>query len=112
MECSVGPAGGPCSCAPPIQTMRIGLALKPATPSQVTPPSSERNNPGGYTPAYQAPGSEACPGVNQNTFSTERPCSPGAAVGSAGGLPAASQVPPEAGDRQTLGRRWPPRAAQ
>src|SRR5438552_7243341 len=112
IECSVAPPGGPCSCSPPIQTMRMGLALKPATPSQVTPPSSERNNPGGETPAYQAPGSEECPGVSQNTCSTARPFSPGAAFGNAGGRSASFHVRPKSVERNTVGPRCPARTAQ
>src|SRR5713101_22593 len=112
IECSVAPPGGPCSCSPPIQTVRMGLALKPVTPSQVTPPSSERNNPGGETPAYQAPGSEECPGVSQNTCSTARPFSPAAALGNAGGRCASFQVRPKSVERNTVGPRWPARTAQ
>src|SRR5258708_24683605 len=41
--------------------------LKPSTPSQVAPPSAERNSPWGETPAYQTPGSLACPGVSQRS---------------------------------------------
>src|SRR5712691_7345658 len=90
----------------------MGLALKPLTPSQVTPSSSERNNPGGETPAYQAPGSEGCPGVSQNTCSTARPFSPSAALGNAGGRCASFHVRPESVERNTVGPRWPARAAQ
>ena len=52
---------------PPVQAVRSGFSLNPATPSQLMPPSSERNSPCGDVPAYQTPGSDACPGVSQNT---------------------------------------------
>src|SRR5713226_3473981 len=95
IECRVAPPGGPGFSSPPIHGERIGLALKPATPSQVTPPSSERNRPGGETPAYHTPDSEACPGASQNTWSTASPFSPSAALGNAGGRCASFQVRPE-----------------
>jgi hypothetical protein len=44
VECSVPPSGG-ASCGPPIQRRRSGFALKPATPSEVSPPSSETKRP-------------------------------------------------------------------
>ena len=88
----------PCAC---------GCALKPATPSHVAPPSAERNSPCGDVPAYHTPGCDACPGVSQNVWSTTRPLS-GA---NAGGLAASFHVRPPSCERNTVGPRWPVRAA-
>src|SRR5207253_1695526 len=50
----------------------IGWSFQPSTVDHVSPLSSVRNSPCGEPPAYQTPGSEACPGVSQNTRRTLR----------------------------------------
>ena len=106
IECSLGPSGVP-SWSPPHHALRIGCALKPATPSHVAPPSAERNRPCGDVPAHQTPGCDAWPGVSQNVWSTTRPLS-GA---NAGGVAASFHVRPPSVERNTVGPRWPVRAA-
>ena len=54
-ECSFGPSGVP-SLSSPHQALRCGCSLKPSTPRQVAPPSSERNSPCGEVPAYHDTG--------------------------------------------------------
>ena len=65
IECIFGPSGVP-SCTVPIHSMYCGSSLIGEADVQVTPPSSDRNRPCGDVPAYQTPGSLACPGVSQN----------------------------------------------
>src|SRR5258706_13106717 len=86
-------------------------SLNPATSVHVTPPSAERNRPGGDVPAYQTPGSDACAGESQNTLSTERPTSPSAAFLNMGGCFASAQVLPPSCERNTVGPRSPVFAA-
>ena len=90
---------------------RIGWSLKPATGSQVTPPSCERNSPAGELPAYHVAVSDAWPGVSQKTRCTERASSPSAALRKAGGCDASRQVRPRSTDLNTVGPRWPVSAA-
>ncbi|MCY1514787.1 hypothetical protein D9M68_493390 [compost metagenome] len=106
----MGPSGVP-SCSPPVQLRHIGWSLKPDTGSHVAPWSVLRNSPCGEVPAYQAPGSLAWPGVSQNTWSTTRPVSPSGALSNAGGRVASVQLRPPSAERNTVGPRWPVRAA-
>ena len=109
-EWSFGPSGVP-SCGPP-RSGRISVAsLKPATGSQVTPPSPEWNSPCGDEPAYQVPGRPGWPGVSQKVWSTARAASPERAFLKAGGRAASFQVLPRSVERKTVGPRWPVLAA-
>jgi hypothetical protein len=67
--------------------------LKPATLSQVAPPSALRNRPGGEVPAHQTPGSSAWPGSSQKLWSTAR-ARGSSDLAKAGGLAASVQVAP------------------
>jgi hypothetical protein len=108
MECRNSPSG---VANPGAHCGRMGLSLKPATDSHRSPPSTDRNNPAGALPAYQTPGSEAWPGVTQNTRSTARAVSPGSDLRNAGGCVASFQVRPRSFDRNTVGPRCPVFAA-
>src|SRR5258706_1145772 len=110
IECSVPPSGG-ASCKPPIHLRRAGFALTPSTPCHVLPPSSEANRACGDVPAYQRPGSVACPGVSQNTWLTDSPGPPGGALAKAGGVAASCHEAPRSSERKTVGPRWPARTA-
>src|SRR5439155_16083998 len=102
IECNFGPSGVP-SLSPPHHALRCGCSLKPSTPRHVAPPSSERNKPCGEVPPYQVPGCDACPGVNQNVWSTTRPLP----SRNAGGCFASCQVRPRSCERKIVGPRWP-----
>jgi hypothetical protein len=60
---SSGPSGVPKSAG--TQSRYFGWSLKPATLSQLAPPSRLSNRPGGEVPAHQTPGSLAWPGSSQ-----------------------------------------------
>src|SRR5262245_52609792 len=60
-ECRIEPSGVWSSGGHHLK--RIGCSFQPSTPLHVTPPSSLRKSAGGDSPAYQTPGSLACPGV-------------------------------------------------
>src|SRR5215831_3341163 len=55
IECRSAPTGDP-GDPPRVQSHHCGVSLKPATPFQRTPPSSERKSPDGLVPQYQLPG--------------------------------------------------------
>src|SRR6185295_20284965 len=86
----------------------IGLSLKPATLSQLTPSSVETKRPGGDVPAHQTFGSLGWPGESQKVWLTARPFS---ACGKAGGLAASFHVLPLSVERKIVGPRWPVFAA-
>src|SRR5574339_702425 len=105
IECSLGPSGVP-SCTVPIQTRYSGSSLIMEKGAHDTPPSAERNRPCGEVPAYQTPGSLACPGVSQNVWSTLRPL-PSAFFVKAGGCFDSFHVRPRSVDRKMVGPRCP-----
>src|SRR5215510_3126548 len=108
IECSLPPSGVS-SLSLPTHRCCSGWSLKPATGAHVTPPSSLRNSPLGDVPAYHVPGSLACPGVNQNTWSTARPR--GSPLTNCGGVAASFHVSPPSLLRNSVGPRCPCRDA-
>jgi hypothetical protein len=46
--------------------LALRMLVETFTPVQLAPPSVERNKPCGEVPAYQTPGSDACPAASQN----------------------------------------------
>src|SRR4051794_9202804 len=101
-ECSIEPSGV-FSSGHSHHVSHMSWSFQPEWGSQVSPPSSDRNNPCGEPPAYQEPGSLAWPGVSQNTALSDRLSrSP---VANAGGRLASVHVAPLSAERNTVGPR-------
>src|SRR6187549_1733319 len=98
-ECSIEPSGVCCS-GHSAQVSHFGWSFQPSTGSHVSPPSLVVNSPCGDPPAYQTPGSSACPGMSQNTADSDRASrSP---VRNAGGLEASLHVAPLSSVKNTV----------